>query len=392
MGFGELDKRALEEARRAGRPPPQRGVVPRYTPPPHEPQRHDRSAEEARRRRSDHSRIRADQMITDHDREAARRTGIAIGVGVTVVSAAAGLWLILSDRTPGRSASTPTPPVAGPAPAPTPAPEPVIALSGAPSPSPGVPTLAYPILEPARPADRVAIYRDLMGSVDVVLHGIRFTSSGPLAEWPAWLPPEAAQTRLTAARAAARAADPPDALDRAVLAYVDVVERDLPAWTAAAALRVDPASAGEAAIAQAPLSEAFGAVSLAVRAALPPPPTTGDPYLVALDVCRAGVAQIASSPTTVSAVVERLPGDEGTAFGAPLSADALDAAARACIDAVLTADRAHPGGEYLRSLLFGIGDALLTLRDSVRAGGGVVPTHLAQLSLYATRKLESLRR
>ena len=402
MGFGEIDRRALELARKAGRVPPKPGP---WKPPPNvEHTRQARRAAEAERRTSERSQLRADQALIDHDREAARRLGIAIGTGITALAIAGGLWAIFADggRPATATARRPGPGPGAPATAPDPGdagdasdvPAPVTELSGAAPPAPGLPRIAIPAPALDQPAGRATLYRDLLGTVDAVLHGVRFdAASAPTDAWPKWLPPEKVAARLAAARAVAAGAAVPTALDRAVLAYVDVVERDLPAWQAATALRADDATRADGVARQAALSDALGAAAAAVRDELAGVGTSGvpHPYQRALDVCRAGVDLVARASTVTAPVVERPADAVDSVYGPPPSPAALGEAAYACLDAVVAADRAHPGGAYVRDLLLDLGNALLSLRDQALAGHGLYPSHATQLSLFATEQLERLR-
>ncbi len=396
MGFGEIDRRAHELARKAGRVPPEPG---KWTPPPSVAEtRQARRAAEAARRTSERSQLRADQALIDHDREAARRTGIAIGLGITLLSATAGLWLVLrpAGSTRPTPATTRTTPPAPSAPDAGVAPAPVTELSGVAPPAPGLPPIAVPAPALATTAGRAAFYRTELGAVDGVLHAVRFDAAVRTADtWPGWLPPEKVAQRVAAVRMVAASATTPTTLDRAALAYADVLERDLSAWQAAAGLRARPDTRAEGVAQQAPLSEALGAASAALRAELaavaPPDALGAHPYEVALETCRAGVDLLAAASADVTAVVERPAGAAASTYGAPPDAAALGRAGYACLDAVIAADRAHPGGAFLRDLLVDLGNELLSLRDQALAGHGLYPSHAAQLALFATEQLERLR-
>lgn len=235
-------------------------------------------------------------------------------------------------------------------------------------------------------------YRDLLASVDIALHGIRFDAANRYARpaWPAFLPIKDMRARLATIAALARDAKPILAIDRAMIDYLAVVG-DLEAWEAMF-VAAKPERDFTRSVVFTPEVEAvferFGAVSLALRTAMPP--VTGDGLEATIAMCRAPGDLIARADHR-EAVAER---STPSVYGSRPTPAAIGALGRSCLAAIATLPELDAVGEKVaagRRQLFGLPEAILRVRDALAHNYTFAMSGYAQSSTYATSYLETAR-
>jgi len=235
-------------------------------------------------------------------------------------------------------------------------------------------------------------YRDLLASVDIALHGIRFDAANRYTTpaWPAFLPIQDMRARLATIAALARDAKPILAIDRAMIDYLAVVG-DLEAWEAMF-VAAKPERDFTRSVVLAPEVEAvferFGAVSLALRTAMPP--VSGDGLEATIATCRAPGDLIARADHR-EAVAER---PTPSVYGSRPTPAAIGALGRSCLAAIATLPELDAVGEKVaagRRQLFGLPEAILRVRDALAHNYTFAMSGYAQGSTYATSYLETAR-